>query len=224
MSTYITPITFEGQHITPSDDGAAWAAVISDGINSGCSMSRAGSTLTLAAGKLVACGRLCRVDEAKTFSVSGTGYARLLLTIDRSKTVAEQVALDIQTSATIAGFTALVQDDINAGGSTYQFVLCMIDLSKTGDASIIWTCDKAHGKSLGKAVELPASGWANNLQTVYVSGVTVNSNLICTAPVGSGKAAFNTAEIDAVDYGDGWVQFACTNTPSGTVTAYLLII
>lgn len=225
MSTYITPVTFEGLHVTPSDDASSWAACISDGIKDGCAMSRSGNTLTLGTGKIIVCGRQCRVDEAKTFPIGNSGYARLLLTIDRSEpTVANQAMLDIQSSATIDGFAALVQDDINSGGTKYQIVLCMMDLSKTGDASILWTCGIAHAKALGVAVDLPVSGWANNLQVAYVSGVTIRSNIVCTPPVGNGKASFNAAEIDAVAYGDGWVQFACTNVPSGTVTAYLLIL
>lgn len=225
MSVYLTPVTFENAHPTPSDDAAAWAACVSDGISSGCAMSKSGSTLSLAAGKLVIKGRIARVDTAQAFSVSGTsGYARLVITIDLSKTLAQQVALDIQTASSESGFSSLTQDDINEGGTKYQQVLCLMSLGSSGISSILWKIGKAHANAYGVDVTLTPSGWnSSNEKTVRVTGVLPESEIICTYKY-SEKAAFVAADVDAVSYGLGWVKFHVANVPGANVTARLLIL
>lgn len=216
MSVYLTPVTFENQFITPSDDGAAWAACMTDGISAGCALSLAGTTLTLAAGKIVAAGRTARVDAAKTFSISNN-YSRLVLTIDLSKTAAEQVALDIESASAISGFSALTQNNVNNGGQKYQFVVCLCSSS-----AILWKCGAAHSKGYGVQVPLPAAGWSNHQQTVYVDGVTADANAIVTYDPSS-KAAWEAAGIYASAQGDGTITFTCTTDPSVAVNANVLL-
>lgn len=219
MSVYLTPVTFEGQHPTPSDDGALWAAGVTDGISSGCALSRSGATLTLGAGKFVVAGRTARVEAAKTFSLGASGYDRLVLTVDMSKSVSQRVALDVENSATLAGFPALTQNDINNGGTKYQIVICLIDVSAPG---ILWTCGRSHSRGYGVQVTLAAADWSSNQQTVYVDGLTAGSNVICTYDPAS-EAAWLAAGITASSQGDGTLTFTCTTAPSGAVTANILL-
>lgn len=216
MSVYLTPVTFENQFITPSDDGAAWAACMTDGISAGCALSLSGTTLTIATGKIVAAGRTARVDGSKTFSISNN-YSRLVLTIDLSKTAAEQVALDIESASAISGFPALTQNDINNGGAKYQFVVCLCSSS-----AILWKCGKAHSNGYGVQVTLPAAGWSSHQQTVYVDGVTADSNAIVTYAPAS-QAAWEAAGIYASAQGDGTITFTCATDPSSNVTANVLL-
>lgn len=219
MSTYITPITFEDHHISPDTEGSGWAACTTDGISSGCEMTKSGSTLTLGTGKLIACGRQSSVDEAKTFALGSTGYARLVLTIDKSKSDAQKVALDLETANTLAAFPALVKNDINNGGTKYQMILCLLDLAGAG---IVWTCGRAHSKGYGTQVTLPVNGWNNNQQTVYVEGLLADSPAIVTFEPAS-QAVWDAAEIIPFAQGDGTITFRCTTVPAAAVTANILL-
>lgn len=216
MSVYLTPVTFENQFITPSDDGAAWAACMTDGISSGCALSLSGTTLTIGVGKLVAAGRTARVDAAKTFTIANN-YSRLVLTVDLSKSAAEQVALDIESASAISGFSALTQNDINNSGQKYQFVVCLCSSS-----AILWKCGRAHSKGYGVQVVLPAAGWSSHQQTVYVDGVTADANVIATyAPTSASD--WEAAGINATAQGDGTLTFACVDDPTNDVTANILL-
>ena len=216
MSEYLIPVTFEGQHIAPSDDGALQASGLTDGITSGCTLTKNGASLTIAAGKVVAAGRVARVDNARTFALATSGYDRLVLTIDLSKTAEEQVALDIQHSSSQT-FPALTQDDINNGGTKYQMELCVMSSS-----AILWECGRAHSKGYGTQISLPASGWANNRQTVNVNGVLAATNVIVT-PDPASQAVCDANEIYALSQADHTITFRCTTVPSGAVTFNILL-
>lgn len=217
MSVYLTPVTFENQFITPSDDGAAWAACMTDGISSGCVLSLSGTTLTLAAGKIVAAGRTARVDAAKTFTVSNT-YSRLVLTIDLSKTAAEQVALDIESASAISGFAALTQNDINSGGTKYQFEICLVSGS-----AIVWKCGRAHSRGYGYQVTLQSGVWDNNNRyTIWANGVSAETNVIIT-PDPSSQAVCDACGIYAVSQSNRIITFGCTTVPSSDVKMNILL-
>lgn len=220
MSIYLTPVTFEGKHIAPSDDGAVWAASVTDGISSGCALTRSGSSLSMAVGKIIAAGRTARVDEAKAFTLSGSGYDRLLLTIDMSKSnIAQRVALDIENSATLTGFPALVQNDVNNGGTKYQFVICIVDIAGSG---ILWQCGRAHSRGYGQQVTLAAAGWSSNQQTVYCNGVTDDANVIVSAAPAN-QAAWEAAGVYAYSQNCGAITFRCETVPSGDLAANILL-
>lgn len=219
MSIYLTPVTFEGKHIAPSDDGAVWAASVTDGISSGCALTRSGSSLSIAVGKIIAAGRTARVDEVKTFTLSGSGYDRLVLTIDMSKSIAQRVALDIENSQTLTGFPALVQNDINNGGTKYQFVVCIIDIAGSG---ILWQCGRAHSRGYGQQVTLTSAGWSNNQQTVFVNGLTDDVNAIVSSDPAN-KAAWDAAGVYPYSQNGGTITFRCETVPSGNLTANILM-
>lgn len=219
MSIYLTPVTFEGKHIAPSDDGAVWAASVTDGISSGCALTRSGSSLSIAVGKIIAAGRTARVDEDKTFALSSSGYDRLVLTIDMSKSISQRVALDIENSQTLTGFPALVQNDINNGGTKYQFVVCIIDIAGSG---ILWQCGRAHSRGYGQQVTLASAGWSNNQQTVYVNGLTDDVNAIVSSDPAN-KAAWDAAGVYPYSQAGGTITFRCETVPSGNLTANILM-
>ena len=143
MNSYFAGVTFPNQRVTPTADALIHRAILPDGILSGCEVSYSGSTLTMGAGFLIACGREFRHAADQNWAVADaiSGYARLILTIDLSRTATEntfdQVVAAIEYAVTEDGFPALIQDDINSTGTVYQVVVCVVSLSVGGITSIV---------------------------------------------------------------------------------------
>ena len=142
MSANFTGVTFKDQSVTPSDDGIIRRALMSAGILYGCDVSYSGSTLTVAAGQLLMCGRQIRHPAAQNWAVVGatSGYARLVLTIDLTRTSTkdtfDQVLDTVEYADSLDGFTALEASDINVSGTRYQVVLCVVSLGSGGITGI----------------------------------------------------------------------------------------
>lgn len=214
MSLYLNGVTFEDCFIRPQEDAALMAAICADGLYGGCQITASGATVKLSAGRIIACGRICIVASELSVPVSGTsGYARLVLTIDRSKSAAQQRAIDVETSTTLEGFAALTQNDINAGESVYQMVLCTVSLGTSGVTGIISTCGAAHGKAAGVLVSLPVSGWSGNRQTVRCDGATAD-NLIEASGAPESLDAYWAADVRLVGQSAGKITFSCASVPS----------
>lgn len=143
MSVNFSGVTFANQRVTPSDDATLRRAIFSDGILSGCEFSYSGSTLTMSAGQLLICGRQIRHPTVQNWPVvdASTGYARLVLTVDLSRTSTkeafDQVVDSIEYAASLDGFTEIVQTDINNEGSVYQIVACIVQLGTGGIQGIV---------------------------------------------------------------------------------------
>ena len=142
MSTDFSGVTFQQQKISPSDDGLIRRKLLADGILYGCDMSYSGTTLTMAAGQLMICGRQIRHPAAQNWAVvdATSGYARLVLTIDLTRTSTkdtfDQVLDTIEYASSLDGFTALETSDINISGTRYQVVLCVVSLGTGGITGI----------------------------------------------------------------------------------------
>lgn len=151
MSDNIRGITFAEQAVTPTDDAIVRRAILGDGILSGCDVSYSGSTLTMASGYIIACGRAFQVTAAQNWPVvdATSGFARLLLTIDLTKTATmdafEQISSSIEYASARDGFPALRQDDINISGTKYQIVAAVVSLGAGGITGIVSKLDKAEG-------------------------------------------------------------------------------
>lgn len=143
MSENFTGITFAKQKVAPSDDAIIRRAILPDGILTGCAISYSGSTLTMAAGQLLICGRQIRHPAAQNWAVvdATSGFARLLLTIDLTRTstkeVFDQVVDTIEYAAAEDGFPDLEQTDINAAGTRYQVAACVVSLGTGGITGIV---------------------------------------------------------------------------------------
>ena len=224
VNYYLPGVTFAGQKVPPGDDRAVYNT-LSDGILSGCSMSASGSSLTIAKGRIIAHGGLCRIDDAQTITVSGSsGFCRLLLVIDMTASADpfQKCQLWLEPADSIAEFPALTQNDINSGGAKYEMVLCMMALSG-GGASILWTCGTAHVKAGAKSVTLPAANWSSHAQTVYVDGITPDTSILASyAP--SSRSAYQAAGIYASEQDYGTITFACSTDPTVDVTVNLLLM
>ena len=155
MSTNFSGVTFAQQRVTPIDDAIIRRAILPDGILTGCRLSYSGSTLTMAAGQMVICGRQIRHAASQNWAVVGatSGYARLLLTIDLTRTatkeIFDQVVDTIEYASSLDGFLALEQADINAAGTKYQIPICVVSLGAGGITGIVSQLEPASAGILG---------------------------------------------------------------------------
>ena len=146
-----TGVTFANQPVTPADDALVRRALLGDGILTGCEFSYSGYTLTMRSGALIVCGRQIRHPSAQNWAVVGakSGYARLVLDIDLTKSstkdLFEQVSTALEYATDEAGFTELIQEDLNVSGSHYQIALCVVSLGEAGITGIVSQLDAAEG-------------------------------------------------------------------------------
>lgn len=151
MSGNFVGVTFAKQKVTPPDDAVVRRALLNDGALAGCQMSYSGSTLTMASGTLLVCGRQIRHPASQNWAVvdASSGYARLVLTIDltlaATKETFEQVVDSIEYASSVDGFPELEQTDINESGSRYQFVACVVSLGPGGITGIVSPMPKSKG-------------------------------------------------------------------------------
>lgn len=148
-------VTFPLQKVTPSDFAIVNRAALTDGILSGCVLNYAGTGLTMEAGDLLICGRHIRHPAAQTWTVDGasSGFARLVLTIDTTKTSTldafDMVESSVEYSTSEEGFAALMQEDINVDGTRYQVTACIVSLSSGGINGIVQQLPAASAKGAG---------------------------------------------------------------------------
>ena len=188
----LTGITFANQKITPSDDGRLYGAMLADGILTGCGITFAAATLSVAAGSLLIGTRELRTS-GETLSVTGatSGYARVIIDIDltraATKTSFEQAQFQIQYAASLDAFAALEQQDINTAGTQYQAAFCVLSLGTAGITGVVsslasarvgvaqLTNDARFGTEL--AISTPGStpdlAWGNALVWVWGTAMTI---------------------------------------------------
>ena len=149
MSEYFQGVTFANQNVSPVDDAILRRRLLSDGVLTGCGLTYSGYTLTMAAGHLIACGRQIRRPSSQNWAISDatSGFARVVMTIDLTRTATEAAFDQINTSVEYAtdrnGFPTLIQDDINDTGSQYQLVLAVVSLGAGGITGIVGSLEPA---------------------------------------------------------------------------------
>lgn len=142
MSNKFSGVTFAKQKVTPIDSAIVQRSLLDDGILTGCDLSYAGFTVTMAGGQLLAAGRQLRHSGSESWSVAdaSSGYARIVLTLDLSRSSTpeafDQAQISVQYAASASGFPALVQEDINEAGTRYQVALAVVTLSSGGVTGI----------------------------------------------------------------------------------------
>jgi hypothetical protein len=81
-----------------------------------------------------------------------SGFARLLVTLDLTKTSTEetfgQIEFSLEYAASEDGFLALVQEDINLSGAKYQIVAAVVSLGTGGITGIVSKLERAEGGGL----------------------------------------------------------------------------
>lgn len=187
----IRGINFDNQTVTAKDHGHLFQCVIVDGIMSGCELSFSGTSLVITPGYLLVAGREMKLTSNTTVIVDGatSGYARVLVTIDMSGTATadtfEQAYFQIQYATTVAGFSALNQEEINNSGTKYQFELCTLVMGTSGIASIYSSAGSA-------SVRIPL------ITTDMLSATCVTTGKIASNAVTNGKLATGAVSTDKI--------------------------
>lgn len=124
---------FPNQIPTAAQLGATFKPLYEDGVLHGCNVTYSGSNAVIAAGMIIACGRVFEITSPAYVACSGSGFARVIINIDTSKasTASEfnQVFFTTQTAATEAAFPALTKGDVNDSGTLYQCELARFAIS-----------------------------------------------------------------------------------------------
>lgn len=108
------------------------------GITKGCSITNTSTNVTIGKGYFIVHGRLLNVEVAEVIgSAYGfeTGYNRIVYEIDLSKN--NTVTEFNQGSIKVLHSEALTQQDLDNGGTVYQYPLCHFQWSGTGIASFV---------------------------------------------------------------------------------------
>lgn len=221
MSDLFTGVTFPNQKVTPSDDASIRRAVLADSILSGCKFSYSGSTLTMGAGVLVACGRQFKHTAAQNWAVTGatSGYARLVLTIDTTrgstKESFDQITDSLQYAAAVDGFPELTLEDVNGAGTTYQVTACIVSLGAGGITGIV---AQLGGNDV--QVTLPVSGWAALQQRVLIPGISADYSVFVAVDEtdAANAEAYHDASVKPVSKENGSLTFSCKSVPVRDLT------
>lgn len=151
----IKGVFFPNQVIPAKALGAFAAKTVTDGVLSGCDISYGGTVLTVGKGYLIACGRVMEISTTATVTVSGaaSGYARVSVLVDATKTatkaVFEQADFLVEYAAAADGFADPYDEDINMDGKYYQLPLCVVSLSAAGITGIVTEPQQALGRGRG---------------------------------------------------------------------------
>ena len=143
MSYTLKGITFTGQAVTSAADGTVQSAMLRDGRLSGIGISYAGNTLTITKGYMLSGGRITLLSGVSSWILNQatSGYARLILQLDMSKTATasawEQGTILTEYAATLDALRALATEPINGTGSVYEMEICVVSLASTGISEIV---------------------------------------------------------------------------------------
>lgn len=185
-------VNFAAQRLVPSDDGRLYAAIFEDGALHGCALTYTGSTLTMAAGHLIAGGRQIEVDASMSFPVTGavSGFAQLVLVVDLTQTattaVFNQVRAEVRYASSSEGFPTLQQQDINGSGSLYEAQLAIVSLGTGGITGIVQDLPLAKLKGGGAGLNFEVVGGttqpaAPTENTIWVNTDTAISEWVFSA-------------------------------------------
>ena len=70
---------------------------------------------------------------------------------------------------------------------------------------------------------LPASGWAEGVQSVAAEGVTADNHVLVSAAPES-RSAWNDAEVYCSGQAQGTLSFTCTGSPTEDISANVVIL
>lgn len=139
----IQGITFDNQVVTAKDHGRLFHQMLSDGVISGCAITKTATSVTVGAGYLLVAGRLIRLTSAQTLTIalpSVGGFSRVLVTINLSGTATasqfNQVTLSTEFATAVANFRTLTKGDVNGAGTLYEYELCVLRVLTSGVYSV----------------------------------------------------------------------------------------
>lgn len=154
-------ITQNGHPISAENFMRLIRKVIPDGILDGCTVTKSGATINIAAGHIVAGGALVEV-EATSLTVSASG--ELVLRIDK--------ASDNPAQIVARAATGLTQQDLTNGGTIYEYRLATYTYS-AGSVSL-------GGGNTSSSSSSPSSPSSSNSSSVLNKSGTLTSKVSST--------------------------------------------
>lgn len=154
-------ITQNGHPISAENFMRLIKKVIPDGILDGCTVTKSGATINIAAGHIVAGGALVEV-EATSLTVSASG--ELVLRIDK--------ASDNPAQIVARAATGLTQQDLTNGGTIYEYRLATYTYS-AGSVSL-------GGGNTSSSSSSPSSPSSSNSSSVLNKSGTLTSKVSST--------------------------------------------
>lgn len=215
MSANFVGVTFAKQSVSPSDDAIIRANVLTDGVLQGCEISYSGSTLTMAPGQMLVAGRQIRHPAAQNWAIvdATSGYARLVLTIDLTRTATkdsfDQVVDSIEYSLSPDGFAELEQGAINDAGTRYQIVICVVALGVGGISGVV-----------SQVSECALIGSDDPDTYLRLSGGEITGPLVAGASLDVRGPLILT---EGVNYGESFTDKFLNEDPIGTVFGVLAV-
>lgn len=126
----VNGLCFDDRNVNAANDAQLYKKMLTDGILSGCAITNTGTAITAGPGYFIISGRNVQIDASVTTPLLNpiqNGYVQLKFTADMTKpesgTNFQQGYFSYVYSTTLAGFPALVQQDINDGGNTNKYEL-----------------------------------------------------------------------------------------------------
>lgn len=136
----IKGITFDAQQVTAANMGH-FMNVFSgkqSGITQGCAVTSDSSNLYIAPGYLLLCGRQVQIVGTQTVPLqtvaTGALYCKVVFQIDLSQSNTESTFLQgtIETLSSASGYPTVQQDDIDNGGTIYQWPIAQYHVTVSG--------------------------------------------------------------------------------------------
>lgn len=141
----IKGITFDEQQISAANMGH-FMNVFSghqSGITQGCEVTYDSDNLYIAAGYMLLSGRQVQIVGTQTVPfltvISGELYCKTVFQIDLTQTNTESTFLQgtIETLSNSSGYPAVRQDDIDDGGTIYQWPIAQYHVTVSGAENVV---------------------------------------------------------------------------------------
>jgi len=136
----IKGITFDEQTVAAANDGHIYNVLAQGetGITQGCNITSDSSNMYIDTGYMLICGRQVQVVSMETVPLetvsSGELYCKVVYQIDLTQTNTENDFLQgsIVTLTNSSGYPAVTQDDLDDGGTLYQYPLAQYHVTVGG--------------------------------------------------------------------------------------------
>ena len=136
----IKGITFDEQDVSAANDGHIYNVLANGatGITQGCTVTNDTTNLYISAGYMLICGRQVQVVSTETVPLetvaSGELYCTVVYQIDLTQTNTQNDFLQgsIVTLTNSSGYPAVTQDDLDDGGTLYQYPIARYHVTVGG--------------------------------------------------------------------------------------------
>lgn len=231
MSVNLTGVTFYGQQVTDVDHATLQNSVLTDGIVSGCAITYSGLNVTVAPGRLIACGREVRLDNSGTLELeSSHAYARIKLVINMAANNIASLQVDY-TNGNNDSFPSLTQENINENGTVYEVPICILSMSNNAISAIAYTAMASHAKPVALQATLAASSWqarsnsAGYKNHIYNVNIKPNDNIIAVpSPNEASRTAWMNCDVYLSYLQYGTIHFYASAIPANDIVVNLLIL